>query len=189
MLWLPAHRRSSGVLSRLRGKADRMTLLRRAPMKRRERRDCRICERRCERTSRDGGWSHVRTAILAHQPVPFATKRTPKRRSLSTRCDSMWAQIVKARGKCRADGWFVLCGGRLEATHVVPRRHRSTRWDPANGRALCRAHHRYFTEAEHEWRSFVGPEWDRLWVKAQERWSGQFPVAELTDALRLARAA
>lgn len=112
--------------------------------------------------------------------------RATKRRSLSTRCDSMWAQVVKAGGVCaaRAAGFAtVMCGGPLDAAHVVPRRHRSVRWDPSNGRALCRPHHSFFGSHEKAWRDFIGPEWDRLWVKAQERWTGEFPIAELRAAL------
>lgn len=137
--------------------------------------------------------------------------RATKRTSLSTRCDTLWAQLVKAGGRCavvagggvwvnieaafklRPSGeWvqdkrfgarFPVCDGRLEAAHIVPRRHRTTRWDPANGRPLCHAHHRYFTDHEKAWRDFIGPEWDRLWEKAQTVWDKTFPLAELRSAL------
>ena len=114
--------------------------------------------------------------------------RTTKRRSISARCDAMWAQIVKAGGKCFARNlgffmWSPMCDGALEAAHIVPRRHRSVRWDTANGRALCHAHHRHFTDHEKAWRDFIGPEWDRLWVKAQTRWDKAFPVADLSAQL------
>ena len=124
-----------------------------------------------------------------------AIRRATKRKSLSARCDSMWAQIVKAGGRCEAGmrGQFevamVLCSGELEAAHVVPRRHRSTRWDISNGRALCHTHHYFFTNSEKAWRDWIGPEWDRLWIKAQERWDRSFPIADLSAQLRTAREA
>ncbi len=125
--------------------------------------------------------------------------------------DSLWSRIVKVGGKCAARGvigfgnaiatvnfyhWpsevrelASTCDGPLDAAHVVPRRHRSVRWDPENGRPLCRAHHRYFTDHEKAWRDFIGPEWDRLWEAAQTPWDKNFPIAELTDALRRAKEA
>lgn len=61
-----------------------------------------------------------------------------------------------------------------DAAHVVPRRFRSVRWLIANGRALCRLCHRRYGENEAAWRRFVGPDYDELWVKAQERWDGSY---------------
>lgn len=176
-------------------------LARRTPLRKVERRDCRVCGKRVERRERDAGWAHVRKPLVAHQPVPYTTKRTPKRKSLATRCDTLWAQLVKSGGVCAVDAdgakinlkvvfkvrdngeWvqdkrygskFPVCAGGLDAAHVVPRRHRSVRWDPANGRPLCRAHHTFFGSHESAWKLFIGPEWDRLWVKAQERWNGDY---------------
>lgn len=122
--------------------------------------------------------------------------RTTKRTSLSARCDSMWAQIVKAGGKCEVvgraieldgTGVVVSCFGQLEAAHIVPRRHRSTRWLPENGRPLCHFHHAWFTVREKHWRDFIGPEWDRLWELAQVRWDKTFPIAELSAQLAEAK--
>lgn len=131
----------------------------------------------------------VKNESKCRRCVSCGIGRATKRRSLSTRCDTLWAQLVKAGGRCEAglrgnrEVGLLLCSGALEAAHVVPRRHRSVRWDPANGRALCRAHHAFFTVNEKQWRDWIGPEWDRLWVKAQERWDGAFPIAELRAAL------
>lgn len=168
--------------------------LRRTPMRKVERRDCRLCGRRVER--RDGGWAHVRTPLSPHQPIPYATKRTPKRTSLMRQADRLWSQAVKATGDCAAAGVIgfgdatglvhisvpgtterrpaMTCFGPLDAAHVVPRRHRSTCWLLENGRPLCRAHHDYFGRHESAWRRLIGPAWDELWDKAQVRWDGDY---------------
>lgn len=170
---------------------QRKTLIKRTPLRKVERRDCRTCGKRVEKRYPDAGWAHVRTPISPHQPDPYKTKRTPKRTSLMRQADALWSQIVKAPGVCAAREdrqhatvmRYVFCDGVLEAAHVVPRRHRSTRWLPENGRPLCSAHHRYFTGSEKAWRDFIGPEWDRLWTLALRPWDRTFPTAELRALL------
>lgn len=156
----------------------------RTPLRKVERRTCKTCGRRAERIQ--GVWRHVRTLppSLTHIPDPYKTKRTPKRTSLMRQADALWSQLVKAGGVCaaRAAGFAVpgaLCGGPLDAAHVVPRRHRSTRWLVENGRALCRSHHSLFGGNEAAWRSWIGPEWERLWTLAQKRWDKAYPIADL----------
>ena len=53
--------------------------------------------------------------------------------------DRMWSEYVRRR-----DGKCMFCGktGRLEANHILSRAHMATRWNIANGIALCfRCHH------------------------------------------------
>lgn len=112
------------------------------------------------------------------------TRKGTARRSLTARADLLWAKIVKGSGVCAAAMWKATrCIGPIEAAHVVPRRHRSTRWLVGNGRALCHEHHRYYTDHEADWRRFIGPDWDRLWDLAQERWDGRYPIPELLATL------
>lgn len=111
--------------------------------------------------------------------------RATKRTSLSTRCDTLWAKAVKSKGYCEARGFEIPCGGGLEAAHIVPRRHRSSRWLIENGMSLCSSHHRFYTTRERMWRDFVGGElWDRLWGVANKRWDGVFPLETLRAAER-----
>lgn len=169
---------------------DHMTTQRRLPIKRTalrkvERRDCKVCGRRVGRRQRNADWAHVRAPKPPHRPTPYASKRTPKRTSLMRQADAMWSRAVRLRaGRCEACGRAPQFGdalSALEAAHIIPRRHRTTRWDPANGRALCRTCHRHYTANEKAWRDFIGPDWDRLWVKAQELWDRDYAkvVAEL----------
>lgn len=107
------------------------------------------------------------------------TRKGTMRKALTARADTLWAKAVKAGGACMARQILFPCAGALEACHVVPRRHRSTRWLLSNGRAMCHAHHHYFTNHERAWRDYIGPDWDLLWDIAQERWTGAYPIAEL----------
>ena len=128
--------------------------------------------------------------------------RATKRKSLASRADALWSQLVKVGGVCVAaiprggpqssvtlrEG-TAMCLGGLEAAHVVPRKHRSTRWLPENGRAICHGHHRYFTGHEKAWRDFIGPEWDVMWDKAQELWDRDYTrvIRELQAQLAAAK--
>lgn len=164
-----------------------MTL--RKPLPRKRRWQCRFCP--------------TLNAAEKKKCAGCGVNRGAGRKSASKTADALWAQLVKIGGKCDLPGHVYIvacdaempapitvgCSGRLEAAHIVPRRHRTTRWDPANGRALCHAHHAYFTVREKAWRDFIGPEWDRLWVKAQERWDGTYPISELRAALAARREA
>ena len=68
--------------------------------------------------------------------------------------DRLWSKLVRRR-----DGMCVvpLCPNRfrLEAAHIRPRRHRSTRWDLDNGLTLCHMHHKRFTQEPIQWTLFV----------------------------------
>lgn len=56
--------------------------------------------------------------------------------------DKLWSQIIRARDKrC------TFCGRdscKLDANHIMSRRHTATRWDVRNGNALCFTCHRRF---------------------------------------------
>lgn len=56
--------------------------------------------------------------------------------------DKLWSEIVRKR-----DGKCTFCGredGKLDANHIMSRRHLATRWDVRNGNALCFTCHRRF---------------------------------------------
>lgn len=112
------------------------------------------------------------------------SRKGTMRKALTRRADALWAKAVKSKGYCEARGFEIDCAGSFEAAHVVPRRHRSTRWLLGNGMSLCSGHHRFYTTRERMWRDFVGGEnWDRLWDLAQTRWDGTYPIPELNAAL------
>ena len=63
-----------------------------------------------------------------------------KRKTLIEDCDRLWRQCVRARDRCCR-----VCGrdsGKLDAHHIIKRRHMATRWDLLNGCLLCFSHHR-----------------------------------------------
>lgn len=56
--------------------------------------------------------------------------------------DRLWSEIVRKR-----DGCCTFCGrteGKLDANHIMSRRHTATRWDVRNGNSLCFTCHRRF---------------------------------------------
>ena len=61
--------------------------------------------------------------------------------------DALFSELVRERA-----GWVCeRCGKQperrlLQCAHIFGRRHRSTRWHPANAVCLCFGCHRYFTE-------------------------------------------
>ena len=80
------------------------------------------------------------------------TRRGTMRKSLSSRCDKLWADYIKSGGKCEADWRATVaalstpCMGGLEAAHIIGRAQRVVRWSlkPRNGLSLCHNHHRMF---------------------------------------------
>lgn len=85
---------------------------------------------------------HERLAGTVKTCTGCRTRRGTKRTSLSARCDKLWADYIKRPGKC------FRCGKTegLQAAHIIPRAHRSTRWSlsPQNGICLCHSCHRMF---------------------------------------------
>ena len=66
--------------------------------------------------------------------------------------DKNFAAHVRGRGPCvfRVD-----CSGAVQCAHVVSRRYRVTRWNPANALPLCAGHHVYYTHHPLEWEAFI----------------------------------
>lgn len=61
--------------------------------------------------------------------------------------DKLWSIYVRTR-----DGRCTFCqkkGGKLDANHIMSRRHLSTRWDVKNGNSLCFTCHRRFHDDPH----------------------------------------
>lgn len=125
-----------------------------------------------------------RDYVLAKSCPTCKSRKGTMRKALTARADALWTRAVKGSGVCAAASRVIPCSGALEAAHVVPRRHRSVRWLIANGRTLCRSHHAWFGANEKAWRDFIGPDWDRLWGLAQQRWNREYPIPALLAALR-----
>ena len=65
--------------------------------------------------------------------------KKPRKKTLKAKCDKLWSEIVRSRGRCER------CGGtsNLQAAHIESRRFVSTRHDLDNGICLCAGcHHR-----------------------------------------------
>jgi len=70
-----------------------------------------------------------------------------ERKKLERALDTLWSNCIRMRDKtCR------VCNhdGRLEAHHIMGRRHKSTRWDLDNGILLCWNHHVKYGHADPE---------------------------------------
>lgn len=104
------------------------------------RRDCRTCGKRIQRNfPGEGGWSHVRPPMPPHQPDPYPTKRTPKKRSQNRRKDAELRRLtlLDSEGNPKP---CVNCGGfvGVQAAHIIPRsQSRAVHWLPENILPLC----------------------------------------------------
>ena len=82
-------------------------------------------------------------------------KKKPKQGTLTRRADRYFSLYIRQRdGQCQAGrSWNQGCEGihNLQCAHGLSRRYYSTRWDPRNAWALCRACHTYFTHHPIEW--------------------------------------
>ena len=70
-----------------------------------------------------------------------------ERQKLEKKLDDLWRRCIQVRDKtCR------ICNhdGRLEAHHIMGRRHKATRWDIENGILLCWNHHVKYGHADPE---------------------------------------
>lgn len=61
---------------------------------------------------------------------------------------ALWQRVVKLRAKERCE----VCGKTeyLNAHHIFSKSHRSTRYDPDNGMALCSGHHSLNNDSVHK---------------------------------------
>lgn len=117
-----------------------MTLTRKTPLRPRypvDKRDCQNCGRRVQRTG-GGPWHHVRDRAC-QDPKPFATRRTPKKRSQNRRKDAELRRLtlLDSEGNPKP---CANCGGLVgvQAAHVIPRsQSRAVHWLPENILPLC----------------------------------------------------
>lgn len=67
-------------------------------------------------------------------------------------CDRLFSRVVRLRDReCQADDCGVSGIERLDCAHLVSRSYHRTRCDERKAVALCRGHHRYFTDRPVEW--------------------------------------
>lgn len=134
------------------------------------------------RTYRCSGCS---SRISSRSCPTCGTKKETKRGNIAKRCDTLWSQLIKAPGKC------FRCGATegLQAAHIIGRAQRVTRWDPTNGICLCHRCHRLFDTHRIDREETIvaaigGLRYANLRLKAQHLWDRQYPLAELTAALK-----
>lgn len=89
---------------------------------------------------------------LPARTQPLRKRRKSKKASRRRYADRMWADLIKAVGRCAVDG---CTDTRLEAAHLVPRRFMSVRHSLDNGVALCHDHHAFYTAHPYSWDDWV----------------------------------
>jgi len=72
-------------------------------------------------------------------------------KSQAKKCDKLFADKVKSRGRCQK------CSKKefLQCAHIISRRYKQVRWNLNNAMCLCRGCHLYFTHHPLEWENFV----------------------------------
>jgi hypothetical protein len=74
------------------------------------------------------------------------------------RCDKLFSEIVRSRGRCEARVAKTCSGAdpeRLQCAHIISRRYNAVRWDEENALCLCSACHMFFTWHPVEWELFI----------------------------------
>lgn len=88
-------------------------------------------------------------------PKKKRRKKTP-RASASARCDTLFSELIRARGVCELQATKTCSGSaRLQCCHGISRRYKATRWDTRNAYAGCAACHVYFTHHPLEWDAWL----------------------------------
>ena len=68
-----------------------------------------------------------------------------KRKTLKNKCDKLWSEIIRSKGKCE------VCGKTgNNPHHVIGRRNLTLRHDVRNGCLLCPLHHTFGRESAHQ---------------------------------------
>jgi len=73
--------------------------------------------------------------------------RKPSKKTLKKKCDELWSKLIRQRAGNKCE----YCGksdGKIDAHHILSRRHFSVRWNLENGVALCRYHHQFFAHED-----------------------------------------
>ena len=153
-----------------------------------------VCRRHATgRTS----WPTPAQCELAGQPYrrPTAKPKGPTRTQLRRQCDDLFAEVIRAEGRCLAAGWGAFpCSERLQCAHIVSRKWLNTRWYLANAVCLCSAHHAFFTHSELDWEIWRDQEIGRWLYESDLRWralqkSGPPDYQAILADLQMARAA
>ena len=111
-------------------------------------------------------------------------RKTGPRADAERRLDALWSAAIRRRAEGRCEHCHT--PGLIESAHVIPRRYRRTRWDPANGIGMRTECHRRFTDRPAEFRAWLESarpgQYDALWSVARE--TGPISVEFLADAER-----
>jgi len=79
----------------------------------------------------------------------------------------LWSFVIRSRAgfKCELYGKDDRqCFGNLQAAHIVTRGVKGIKFELRNGRCLCAAHHRYFTNRVEFWSAIVSRLWSEDWL-------------------------
>ena len=105
---------------------------------------------------------------MRRNPLKRKTKlkkaKTTSKAKLAKRCDKLWSEIIRKRDKvCQKCGESKM----LQASHIMPRTYRATRWDLENGKALCWKCHFTF--------------WHKNPLEASEWFNAKFGATRMTQ--------
>lgn len=78
------------------------------------------------------------------------------RKGLIKKLDKIFADKVKAAGKCQLKGLdHISCNGNLQCMHIVSRKYKVLRWSNLNALAGCQAHHYWYTSNSWDWNELI----------------------------------
>lgn len=162
------------------------------------RRNCRICQKKLEKQGAQ--WVHLtqKAKALCGAPVPYATKRKPKRTSLRSQCDALASLNCKRRAgyrceRCGKSGEPNARGERvigLEWSHRPSAKRSKTlnaRWDDDAADCLCHSCHTYLEKRPAEYNAWLvsrGVDVMDLERRANELWNREYPLARLKEAAK-----
>ena len=111
--------------------------------------------------------------VRAMEVEEFARLR---KKAQSKLLDDMWSVLIRAQGgwKCALDGKDgVGCSTVLQGAHLITRGAWTIRYNLANGKCLCKAHHTYYTFRNDEWNGICKTLWGRQFKDVEEgKWHG-----------------
>jgi len=83
----------------------------------------------------------------------------PKKSTLKTKCDKLWSEIIRSKGKCE------VCGKPANNPHhIIGRKNLTLRWGLRNGCLLCFQHHTGGNQSAHN-----DPLWFQDWMRKNRK--------------------
>ena len=93
----------------------------------------------------DAAGTKAYSTLKRKKPKKKSTGR--KQAPTTKQVDKLWSLVVRQRALYECELWGcgnMQCGSVMDAHHIFPRKHISTRWDLDNGLCLCKGHHLFY---------------------------------------------